>query len=53
MTSAQVMQVQVVHSDRDALTSMISGLLDQRLIACGQILGPSKAYFLGRLRAES
>jgi periplasmic divalent cation tolerance protein len=45
MTSAQVMQVQVVHSDRDALISMIPCLLEERLIACGQILGPLQSIF--------
>jgi uncharacterized protein involved in tolerance to divalent cations len=31
MTSKRVMQIQVVHSDRDALDSMITDLVSERL----------------------
>ncbi len=39
MTSS-IAQVQVAHDDRDALQAMIDTLLSERLIACGQIVGP-------------
>ncbi len=45
MMSKRVMQIQVVHSDRDALDSMITNLVGERLIACGQIVGPISSTF--------
>ncbi len=45
MTSKCVMQIQVAHSDRDALDGMITDLVDQRLIACGQVIGPISSTF--------
>ncbi len=39
MTSS-IAQVQVAHDDRDALQAIIDTLLAERLIACGQIVGP-------------
>jgi periplasmic divalent cation tolerance protein len=45
MTSPRVMQIQVVHSDRDALDGMIRELLDEELIACGQVIGPIGSTF--------
>ncbi len=45
MTSIRVIQIQVVHSDRDALESMITELVGERLIACGQVVGPIGSTF--------
>jgi periplasmic divalent cation tolerance protein len=45
MTSNAVSQVQVVDSDREALEAMIRSLVDDRLIACGQVLGPIRSTF--------
>jgi periplasmic divalent cation tolerance protein len=45
MTSPYVVQIQVVHSDREALDGMIGELVEQRLIACGQVLGPIGSTF--------
>ena len=45
MTSVSVIQIQVVHSDRDALDSLIAGLVEERLIACGQVVGPIGSTF--------
>jgi periplasmic divalent cation tolerance protein len=45
MTSKRVMQIQVVHSDRDVLDGIITDLVDQRLIACGQVIGPISSTF--------
>lgn len=39
------MQVQVAHDDRDALQTMIDMLLAERLIACGQIVGPISSTY--------
>jgi periplasmic divalent cation tolerance protein len=39
------MQVQVVHDDRHALAAMIAALVDERLIACGQIVGPVESTY--------
>jgi periplasmic divalent cation tolerance protein len=46
MTGMRVMQIQVVHSDRDALDGMIEELVEEGLIACGQVLGPISSTFL-------
>jgi periplasmic divalent cation tolerance protein len=43
--AAQVCQLQVAHSDRDALQAIVEDLLDLRLIACGQLLGPLASSF--------
>ena len=40
-----VCQIQVSHSDRDVLEAIVQQLLDQRLIACGQVLGPVTSCF--------
>jgi len=45
MTSIRVIQIQVVHSDRDALGSLITELVEERLIACGQVVGPISSTF--------
>jgi periplasmic divalent cation tolerance protein len=45
MTSKRVVQIQVVHSDRDALDGMITELVGERLIACGQVMGPIRSTF--------
>ena len=46
MTSKGVVQIQVVHSDRGALDSMITELVEGRLIACGQVMGPISSTFV-------
>lgn len=45
MPGKGIMQVQVTHDDRDSLASMIADLLDTKLIACGQIVGPISSTF--------
>jgi periplasmic divalent cation tolerance protein len=45
VTTAQTIQVQVAHEDRDALSSMIATLVDERLVACGQIVGPVSSTY--------
>jgi periplasmic divalent cation tolerance protein len=40
-----VSQIQVSHSDRAALQAIVDELLEQRLIACGQIVGPISSAF--------
>jgi periplasmic divalent cation tolerance protein len=45
MTSIRVIQIQVVHSDRDVLDSLITELVEERLIACGQVVGPISSTF--------
>lgn len=45
MANESIVQVQVVHDDRDALQAMIDQLVDERLIACGQVMGPIKSTF--------
>jgi periplasmic divalent cation tolerance protein len=39
------MQIQVVHSDREALDGMIGELVEEGLIACGQVMGPISSTF--------
>jgi hypothetical protein len=39
MTSKRVMQIQVVHSDRDALEGIITDLVEERLIALSGLGG--------------
>lgn len=41
----RVAQIQVVHSDRAQLEGMVQDLLERRLIACGQLLGPLESVF--------
>lgn len=48
MTAAQVIQVQVAHDDRDGLSAMIAMLVDERLIACGQLVGPVSSTYRWR-----
>jgi len=43
--AAGVCQIQVSHSDRSALERIIEQLLERRLIACGQVLGPISSSF--------
>lgn len=40
-----VFQVQLSHPDRDALQAIVEDLLERRLIACGQLLGPVSSTF--------
>ncbi|HTR72530.1 MAG TPA: divalent-cation tolerance protein CutA [Solirubrobacteraceae bacterium] len=40
-----IAQIQVAHDDRDALQAMIDTLLAERLIACGQIVGPVSSTY--------
>jgi periplasmic divalent cation tolerance protein len=35
-----ICQLQVSHSDREALQAIVEALLQERVIACGQLLGP-------------
>ena len=41
-------QIQVVHSERAALLAIVEDLLERRLIACGQLLGPISSHFRGQ-----
>jgi periplasmic divalent cation tolerance protein len=41
----RVVQVQVAHDDRAALQQIIDALVAERLIACGQLLGPIDSTF--------
>ena len=41
----RVSQIQVAHSDRDALQAIVDDLLELRLIACGQLLGPVRSSY--------
>jgi periplasmic divalent cation tolerance protein len=43
--SRGVVQIQVAHDDRDALQEMIEALVGERLIACGQIVGPVSSTY--------
>jgi periplasmic divalent cation tolerance protein len=45
MTMTTVVQVQVAHDGRGALQAMLDTLLAERLIACGQILGPIRSTY--------
>lgn len=45
MTSEPIVQVQVVHDDRAALDEIIGALVDERLIACGHVMGPLSSTF--------
>ena len=50
-----VVQLQVVGDDRAALDTLVEHLLERRLVACGQLLGPlvSRYRWQGRVeRAE-
>lgn len=52
--SEGVVQIQVSHSDRRTLEAIVQQLLAQRLIACGQVLGPISSSFRweGEVKAE-
>lgn len=52
--SARVVQVQVAHDDREALSALIDALIGERLIACGQIAGPIESTYRweGEVRHE-
>ena len=50
--SEDVCQIQVSHSDRAALEALIEELLERRLIACGQVLGPVSSCFRWEGRVE-
>jgi periplasmic divalent cation tolerance protein len=41
----QICQLQVSHSDREALQAIVDALVAERLIACGQLLGPMTSTF--------
>jgi periplasmic divalent cation tolerance protein len=45
MTDPRVVQIQVAHPDREALEGMIRELVDEGLIACGQLVGPVGSTF--------
>jgi periplasmic divalent cation tolerance protein len=45
MTDPRVVQIQIAHSDREALEGMIRELVDEGLIACGQLVGPIGSTF--------
>jgi len=45
MSAPRVVQIQVAHDDRLTLGAMLDTLLEERLIACGQILGPIESAF--------
>ena len=45
MKDPRVVQIQVAHPDRDALDGMIRELVDDGLIACGQLVGPIASTF--------
>lgn len=45
MTDPRVVQIQVAHPDRDALDGMIRELVDEGLIACGQVVGQIGSTF--------
>lgn len=47
-----VCQIQVSHSDRPALEELIGQLLERRLIACGQVLGPIRSCYRWEGRVE-
>ncbi len=50
----QICQIQVAHSDREALQAIVDDLLDRRLVACGQLVGPitSSYSWQGERRRE-
>jgi periplasmic divalent cation tolerance protein len=50
--AAQVCQIQVAHRDRDALQAIVDDLLERRLIACGQLLGPITSSYRWQGRRE-
>jgi periplasmic divalent cation tolerance protein len=41
----EAVQIQVVHSERAALQAIVEDLLERRLIACGQLIGPIASSF--------
>jgi len=40
-----ICQLQVSHSDRDELQAIVDALVAERLVACGQVLGPMRSTF--------
>lgn len=52
MLGEGVCQIQVSHSDRSALEELIERLLERRLIACGQVLGPIRSCYRWEGRVE-
>ena len=46
--AAEICQIQVAHSEREALQAIVDDLLERRLIACGQLLGPVTSSFRWR-----
>lgn len=44
--TGRAVQVQVAHDDRDALQAMIDALVGERLLACGQIVGPVSSTYV-------
>ena len=49
----EIVQVQTAHDDRDALQAIIDDLVDRRLVACGQIVGPIRSTFTWQGKVES
>ena len=45
MNGTRVVQIQVAHPDREALDGMIGELVEEGLIACGQMIGPIRSTF--------
>jgi periplasmic divalent cation tolerance protein len=45
MHDAQLVQVQVAHDDREALGALLRQAVEERLAACGQLLGPMTSTF--------
>jgi periplasmic divalent cation tolerance protein len=43
--SEPIVQIQVVHDDRAALDTIVGDLVTEKLIACGQIMGPITSTF--------
>jgi periplasmic divalent cation tolerance protein len=42
---AHAAQIQVAHENRDALRAMIDTLVGERLVACGQVVGPIESTY--------
>lgn len=47
-SSPQICRIEVAHSDREALQAIVDDLLERRLIACGQLLGPVMSSYTWR-----
>lgn len=48
VSAEQICQIQVAHSDREALQAIVDDLLERRLIACGQLVGPITSSYTWR-----